>query len=189
MNTQLLEINLSSHYERKKTQQALRGNKPLYISLIIAISVILAGGLFLYVSFQQKKLTKQKNQYAQLKGTREEAEKLIAINKKLTEQKGFLDKYLRNKVAWAERWKQVSLIIPEEVFLTEIDVTNPDPIGEKTRVQLKGRAFGDAGESVVLQFLDTIKKTACFSNAFSSIKLYSIATEKDEKIFTIEMSK
>ena len=189
MNTPLLDINLSTQYEQKKTRKASRGNLPLYAGTIIAGAIILVGSIYAYVTWQQHILERKQSSYSQLKDGRREAEQLIETNKKLSERKQFLDTYLENKVAWAERWKRLSLVIPDEVFLTEITVTSPDPKGDRARVLLKGRALGAAGENLVLRFLDSLKNTTCFSNAFSSIILYSIATERNEKTFTIEMSK
>lgn len=188
MNTQLIEINLSSEFERRKIKKATKIQIPAAAGTVIAVCILAFGAFYLFVFFSQESYTSMQSQYKKIKDDSVEAEKLLQRNKELTEQIDVLQKWYDNRIKWSEEWKKLSTLIPDEAYLTAIEAVATDSNGDTLRVTLRGRATGETGESVVLEFLDSLKEDPHFSNVYSSIEMGSITSEMNEKIFSIEMT-
>jgi len=187
MNTPLLEINLSTEFERRKVKKANKVQIPAAVGLVIVLCILAFGGFYLYVYFSQQSYNNKLRQYKNIKNDSEESDRLIKQNKAMKEQIAILQKWYDSRITWSEQWRQLSSLIPDDAYLTAIEATKIDARGDSLQVILRGRAFGDQGESVVLDFLNNLKMNSHFSNAYSSIEMGSITSELNEKIFSIEM--
>jgi Tfp pilus assembly protein PilN len=187
MNTHLIEINLSSEFERRRIKKATKVQIPAAVGAVIVVCILAFGAFYLFVFFSQESYNKMQSRLKKIKNDSVESENLQTRNKELAGQIEVLQQWYDNRIKWSEEWKQLSALIPDEAYLTAIEAVATDPKGDSLRVTLQGRATGEKGESVVLEFLDSLKEDPHFSNVYSSIEMGSITSEMNEKIFSIVM--
>jgi len=89
----------------------------------------------------------------------------------------------------SEKWIELAKLTPNDIYITEISITPDDNNADSQNMTINARATGAVGESVVLLFLDKLKKCAAYTNTFNDITLSAVYSDNDEKVFSIILKK
>ncbi len=185
----LIEINLSEEFERLRKKAMPRKQLPAALGIAIAVTIASMAIFYTFVYIQTSQLSRAKLQLAALSKPLSDAIAYQAQYDSLRARASALDAWHAARVVWAARWLQLAQLTPEFVYLTEVLITPVDAQANSQRLLLTGKAFGAAGESDVLRFLDNLKHAAQFTNCFNSITLASVTSEGSEKVFTLELQR
>jgi hypothetical protein len=189
MATQLVEVNLSEEHARRSERKASRVHMPKSVGAILVGAVLLMAGFHLFVYFREQGYNQAETELAELAEPSAAAEELQQQLLDLQAQVAELGDWVSNQVIWARTWRALSQLLPDEAFLTSVELDATAARGTDPRLILGGRTQGEAGESVVLSFIDGLESDAAFNSVFGSVILSSIRTESGEKVFTIEMTR
>jgi len=189
MTAALIEINFSEEFSRRIRKAAPRKHIPTALGVVIAAILVFLSVFYLYLFSREGTLSRNKAALEQLKGKAEESDQIQALHARLQAQASVFDAWEASRLTLAPRWLQLARLAPDGLYLTHIEFSGDDPHTYDQRLLLRGRAAGTAGETVILRFLASLKRDALFTNAFASITLAAVATEQDEKVFAIELSR
>jgi hypothetical protein len=185
----LIEINLSEEFERLRKKTMPRKQVPAALGFAIATIIGLLAVFYTFVYIQTGQLSRTKSQLSALSKPLGDAITYQARYDSLRARASALDTWHAARTTWAARWLQLAKLTPEYVYLTEVQITPVDAQANSQRLVLRGKSFGTAGESDVLRFVDNLKRATTFTNCFNSVTLASVASEKSEKVFTLEVQR
>ena len=186
-NSGLIEINLSPGLKQRQKKKTPRTRTSNAIGIAISALLLCVAVFYVFVFVREHRLKRIKANFEQLKTPYSEVEKYRELHDRLAEKKRVLEACRTRWVRWSDQWLELARLTPETVYLVCIELSNADKRGDSQRLTLRGRAAGAAGESVVLHFLEQLKRSSLFTNAFSSMTLSAVYTEGDEKVFSIEL--
>jgi len=185
----LIEINLSEEFERLRKKSMPRKQVPAALGIAIAVTIASLAVFYVFVYIQTGQLSRTKSQLSALSKSLSDAIAYQAQRDSLRTRAGALDAWHAARTTWAGRWLQLAQLTPEFVYLAEVLITPADPQANSQRLLLRGKAFGAAGESDVLRFVDNLKRASLFTNCFNSVTLASVTSEGTEKVFTLEVQR
>ncbi len=185
----MIEINFSEEFTRRARKAVPRKHIPTALGIVVAVTLIFLSVFYLFLFSREGALTRNRRALDSLKNQAEESDKFQKLQAALTQQAAVYDAWDAGRLALAPRWMQLARLAPDALYLNQIEFTSDDPRSGGQRLLVRGRAAGPAGETVILQFLAQLKRDAFFSNAFAAITLAAVATDGDEKVFAIELSR
>lgn len=189
MPSPMIEINFSEEFSRRLRKAAPRKHIPTALGIVITAVLVFLSVFYVFLFSREGTLSRNKAALNQLKSQTAESEQLQALHTRLQAQASVYDAWNATRLAVAPRWLQLARLAPDGLYLTHIELSGDDPRANAHHLLIRGRAAGPAGETVILRFLASLKRNALFTNAFSSIDLAAVATEQDEKVFAIELSR
>lgn len=185
----MIDINFSEEFARRVRKAAPRKHIPTALGIVIAAILVFLSLFYLYLFSRQGALERSKAALNQLTAPTAEADHLQALLSRLQAQASALDAWDASRFAFAPCWLHIARLAPDGLYLTHIELSGDDPRAGAQRLLLRGRAIGPAGETVILRFLSSLKRDPLFSNVFPSVALAAVATEQNEKVFSIELAR
>jgi len=185
----LIEINLSEEFERLRKKNMPRKQVPAALGIAIAVTIASLAVFYTFVYIQTGELSRTKSQLSALSKPLSDAIAYQARYDSLRTRASALGSWHAARTVWAARWLQLAQLTPEFVYLTEVLVTPVDAQANSQRLLLRGKAFGTAGESDVLRFVDNLKRAPQFTSCFNSVTLAAVTSEGTEKVFTLELQR
>lgn len=188
MAKKLIEINLSSEFERIRLKRSNKVKIPIHFGLLISIIILAIGLLYLFLFFNNQSFLKIKKQYESVRLSSEELTHMIETNKYLAEQIIKVNQWHSNRINWASEWLKLSKMIPQQVYLKKIEARALDLKCDLILLSLSGRAYGDSAEREVIKFVNSLKRDKDFTEDYESIVMGSIISEGKEKEFSIDLT-
>ena len=187
MKAKLIEINLSTVQKQRKRKRLPYNRTTNLVVIGISILLLLSVIFYLYVSHRSQQLENAKKEYKRIEKPYSEVKKLHDVYDQLTEKKNAIDECKNDWVNWSDKWLELAKLTPGKIYVTDVTISSADKNADLQQMTITGRAIGAVDESIVLQFLDSLKLSPVFSNTFSDMNLSAVYSEGDEKAFSIEL--
>ncbi len=187
MISSLININLSDINAAKLKKRPQQSKTSNVIGITAALIIIFIAFFYLYVTLRTKNVKILKNEYSGIEKPFIEVNKLIKLKNKLSLKAVALNKYKSGRINCADKWLELAKLTPEKIYITGIELLQNAKQADIQKMVIKARAENSVDESVILEFLDRLEKSAVFTNTFKEISLSSVYSDGDEKAFSIEL--
>jgi len=188
MSSPLIQINLSSENEAKRKTRPQQSKLSNIIGLSVAVILVFIAIFYFYATLKNQKTTQLRNNFKSIEEKYIEAEKLEKLYNKLNVKFNALNNCKSRRINLAEKWLELAKLTPDNIYITEISFLPLDKEANNFNMIIKARAVNTVDESLVLKYLDNIKKSTFFTNTFNTITLSAVYSDANEKVFSIQMS-
>lgn len=189
MSPTLIHINLSSENDLKRKKRPQQTKASNAIGIIASVIILLMASFYIYATLKAHKTKQLKSNYKNIETKFAEAQKLQELYDKLNVKYNALKECKVRSLNLSEKWIELAKLTPNDIYITEISITPDDNNADSQNMTINARATGAVGESVVLLFLDKLKKCAAYTNTFNDITLSAVYSDNDEKVFSIILKK
>ena len=166
-------------------------SRALFLLLPILIWAVLAFGLYVYIylpTCEQIQL-----QQMTLRDLNLELTRLSALRSKLEKQQALYAVASRERVDWSSKWVSVSLLIPEDIWITRVSFTEDDTPTDKPPVlEIYGQTISASNKETldkIAIFIEGINRDASFSQDFFPVQfVYSQLQDEQKHIMEFKLS-
>ncbi len=127
-------------------------------------------------------LAEVKRRLREITPQREEADAVVKKKQEIAKELGALDAFSARRLLWGRTLNAISDAMPRELFLGRIGYNSKPPV----LLTVKGEAVPGAGNEKVVEFIESLRRTPFFIDAFPHLDYAIESLDQGRRSFEIK---
>ncbi len=179
----MIQVNLLPEEMRKiERMRKVKVNVALLVGAAAAAAAVVIGVILFVVGRRMRDLAEVRKRLREITPQREEAEAAIKKKQELGRELGALDAFSDRRLLWGRTLNAISDAMPRELFLGRIGYSSKPPV----LLTIKGEAVPGAGNEKVVEFIESLRRTPIFIDAFPHLDYAIESLDQGRRSFEIK---
>ena len=179
----MIQVNLLPEEMRKiERMRKVKVNVALLVGAAAVLAAVVIGVILFVVGRRMRDLAEVKRRLREITPQREEADAVVKKKQEIAKELGALDAFSARRLLWGRTLNAISDAMPSELFLGRIGYNSKPPV----LLTVKGEAVPGAGNEKVVEFIESLRRTPFFIDAFPHLDYAIESLDQGRRSFEIK---